>query len=46
MGIPPSGKRVTWDGITIYRIEDGKVVDERGEENGLGLLRQIGAIPG
>jgi len=46
MGIPPSGKAVRWDGITIYRIEDGKVVDERGEENGLGLLRQIGAIPG
>jgi steroid delta-isomerase-like uncharacterized protein len=46
MGIPPSGRRVTWDGITIYRIEDGKVVDERGEENGLGLLRQIGAMPG
>jgi steroid delta-isomerase-like uncharacterized protein len=46
MGIPPSGRRVTWGGITIYRIEDGKVVDERGEEDGLGLLRQIGAIPG
>ena len=46
MGIPPSGKRVTWGGITIYRIQNGKVVDERGEEDGLGLLRQIGAIPG
>jgi steroid delta-isomerase-like uncharacterized protein len=46
MGIPPSGKRVAWNGISIYRIEDGKVVDEHGEEDGLGLLRQIGAIPG
>jgi steroid delta-isomerase-like uncharacterized protein len=46
MGIPPSGRRVKWRGITIYRIEAGKVVDERGEEDGLGLLRQIGAIPG
>ena len=45
MGIPPSGNAVSWRGITIYRIEDGKVVDERGEEDGLGLLRQIGAIP-
>jgi steroid delta-isomerase-like uncharacterized protein len=45
MGIPPSGNAVSWKGITIYRIEDGKVVDERGEEDGLGLLRQIGAIP-
>jgi steroid delta-isomerase-like uncharacterized protein len=46
MGIPPSGRGVRWCGITIYRIEDGKVVDERGEEDGLGLLRQIGAMPG
>jgi steroid delta-isomerase-like uncharacterized protein len=46
MGIPASGREVSWGGITVYRIEDGKVVDERGEEDGLGLLRQIGAIPG
>jgi len=46
MGIPPTGKRVAWHGITIYRIKDGKVIDERGEEDGLGLLRQIGAVPG
>lgn len=46
LGIPPSGRRVTWGGITICRIEGGRVVDERGEENGLGLLRQIGAMPG
>ncbi|HMK96980.1 MAG TPA: ester cyclase [Acidimicrobiales bacterium] len=45
MGIPPSGKRVTWSGITLYRIQDGKVVDEGGEEDGLGMLRQVGAIP-
>lgn len=45
MGIPPSGNGVRWEGITIYRIEAGKVVDERGEEDGLGLLRQIGAKP-
>jgi steroid delta-isomerase-like uncharacterized protein len=45
MGIPASGKDVSWSGITIYRIEGGRVVDERGEENGLGLLRQIGVIP-
>ena len=46
LGIPPSGQQVTWGGITIYRIEDGRVIDERGEEDGLGLLRQIGGMPG
>lgn len=45
MGLPPTGKRVAWSGITFYRIQNGKVVDEVGEEDGLGLLRQLGAIP-
>ena len=46
MGLPPTGKKVAWSGITIYRIRGRKVIDERGEEDGLGLLRQLGAIPG
>jgi len=46
MGLPPTGKCVNWSGITFYRIENGKVVDERGEEDALALLRQLGAIPG
>ncbi len=45
MGIPPTGKKVSWTGITIYRIVDGKVAEERGEEDFLGFLRQIGLIP-
>jgi len=44
MGIPPTGKKVSWTGITIYRIVDGKVVEERGEEDFLGLFRQLGLI--
>jgi steroid delta-isomerase-like uncharacterized protein len=44
-GIPPTGRRVTLTGITIYRIVDGKVVEEFGEENALGLLQQLGVIP-
>src|SRR5437868_2420168 len=31
MGIPPTGKQVTWTGITIYRLTDGKIVEEKGE---------------
>jgi steroid delta-isomerase-like uncharacterized protein len=45
LGIPPTGKRVTWTGITIYRIVDGKVVEEQGEEDFVGFLRQIGLVP-
>lgn len=44
-GLPATGKRAEWSGITIYRIVDGKVVEERGEEDALGALQQLGVIP-
>ncbi len=45
MGVPPSGNRVEVPGITISRIEGGKVVEEWNNYDALGLMRQIGAIP-
>jgi len=45
MGIPPTGKKVKWTGISIYQIVDGKVIEEKGEEDALGLMRQIGIVP-
>jgi steroid delta-isomerase-like uncharacterized protein len=45
LGIPATGKPVTVPGITIYRIVGGKIVEERGEEDGLGLLQQLGVVP-
>jgi steroid delta-isomerase-like uncharacterized protein len=44
-GLPATGKTVQWSGMTIYRIVDGKVVEEKGEEDVLGLLQQLGVIP-
>ena len=44
-GIPPTGKQVMLSGITIYRLADGKVVEEFGEENALGFLQQLGVVP-
>jgi steroid delta-isomerase-like uncharacterized protein len=44
LGYAATNKRVSWTGTTIYRIVNGKVVEERGEEDYLGFLRQIGAI--
>lgn len=44
LGIPPTGKKVRWTGITIYRLSEGKVAEEMGEEDFLGFLRQIGVI--
>ena len=42
-GFPPTGKPVQISGFTFYRIADGKVVEETGIGNTLGLMQQIGA---
>lgn len=42
MGIPPTGKRLTFRGIEIIRIEDGRIVERWGEWNGIDLLEQLG----
>ena len=45
MGAQPTGKRVTWSFINIYRLTDGKVVELWSEGDHLGLMQQIGLIP-
>ena len=44
-GMPPSGRHATSSGITIFRLEDGTIVEEWAESDLLGLLQQLGAIP-
>ena len=46
MGVAPTGKQVTMPGIDIFRIADGKIVELWGQEDVLGMMQQIGAIPG
>jgi steroid delta-isomerase-like uncharacterized protein len=43
-GMPPTQKQVTYSGILIYRIEDGKIAEQWTEMDLLGLLRQLGAL--
>jgi predicted ester cyclase len=45
MGIPPTGKEVEFTGISVYRIEGGKIAESWNSEDQLGLMRQIGAVP-
>jgi steroid delta-isomerase-like uncharacterized protein len=44
-GLPPTGRRASMSGITIFRLEDGKIVEEWSESDMLGLLMALGAIP-
>jgi steroid delta-isomerase-like uncharacterized protein len=44
MGIPPTGKRISFTGIYIARIANGKIVEHWGEEDSISLLQQLGAL--
>jgi steroid delta-isomerase-like uncharacterized protein len=46
LGVPPTGRRVSVQGIIIVRIVDGQIVEGWNSYDQLGLLRQIGALPG
>jgi len=45
MGVPPTGKEVEWPAIIVFRIVDGQVTEQWLEQDNLGLLQQLGAIP-
>jgi steroid delta-isomerase-like uncharacterized protein len=45
MGVPASGRKISFGGIDIVRIAGGKVVEHWGEFDMLTLLQQIGALP-
>ena len=44
-GFPATGNRIRFTGIYIARIADGKLVEHWGEEDTLGLMQQLGAMP-
>jgi len=45
MGIPATGRAITVTGMSIFRIADGKIVEHWGENDGMGLLMQLGVLP-
>lgn len=45
MGIPPTGKQMTVSSIIIARFADGKIVEEWGLDDQMGMLQQLGIIP-
>ena len=45
MGIPSSGKRVSFDVIDIIRISEGKGVEHWGVMDSSALMQQLGVIP-
>lgn len=45
LGMPPTGKQVTMLGISVVRLESGKVVESRVIFDQLGMLQQLGLAP-
>jgi steroid delta-isomerase-like uncharacterized protein len=42
LGVPPTNKKVSFSGITINQIRDGKIIESTVIWDGLGLLEQFG----
>lgn len=45
MGIRPTNRKVSIEGITIHYIANGKIIDSNISWDALGLMRQLGAVP-
>jgi steroid delta-isomerase-like uncharacterized protein len=46
LGILPTGKPVTVAAMELFRLADGKIAEQWVTMDVLGLLQQLGAIPG
>jgi predicted ester cyclase len=45
LGIPPNGRVIELEGITIHRLVDGKLVEHWAQTDQLSLMQQLGVIP-
>jgi predicted ester cyclase len=44
-GIPPAGKPVSVEALSLFRLRDGKVVEMWDNWDALGLMQQIDVVP-
>jgi steroid delta-isomerase-like uncharacterized protein len=45
MGVAPTGKYVTYVGMTTYRVRGGKIAEYWSDWDALSLMQQLGAVP-
>jgi predicted ester cyclase len=43
LGIGPTGRRLRWDAVDIYRLSDGMIVEEWAGDDIAAILHQVGA---
>lgn len=44
-GIKPTGKCVSMKGMTMVKVEDGKIIESWVSNDVMGMMKQLGAIP-
>lgn len=44
-GIPPTGKKISVDAISVHRMEGGKIAETWEVWDTLGFLQQLGVVP-
>ena len=44
MNIPPTERRIAFQGIEIIRLENERIIERWGEWDGIGLLQQLGVL--
>jgi steroid delta-isomerase-like uncharacterized protein len=45
MGIPPTGRQVSWQAMTFFRLANGKIVERWSNHDLFGLLQELGVLP-
>jgi predicted ester cyclase len=45
MGIPPTGKSVSFGVIDIIRMAGGKCTEHWGQMDSMGMMQQLGVVP-
>jgi len=45
MGVPPTSRKVSVEGMTIHHLADGKIMDSYTNWDALGMMKQLGAFP-
>lgn len=43
LGIPATGRRVSWETVTIVKIKDGRIVENRSQPDLWGIYQQLTA---
>ena len=45
LGVPATGRKVSVEGMNVYRIADGRITEVWTQTDGLGLMEQLGVPP-